>query len=825
MTGSAVGRPSATAGRARSPSIGRVPAADLAGVLVSCLIVVVAFWPVLFSGHTLSLSGATAGTNGSAPSPGQPVHVDTGDFRADPGASSWALEPWAEVTHRAYAAGELPLWNPFEAAGAPHAANMQSAAFDPLLLGVNLHPSQLTWDLSIIGAFVLGAAAAYIFARVLGMWIVAAVVASAAFSLSGWFFIYSNNGWCRSYAYLPLLFLLVELVLRVPGSLPVLGLGVAVAGNIYVGMPEASTVVIGSAVAYAVVRLVQERRRTPLRLAPLRLGAAGVLGVMLSAPLVLLFLQYEPLSFNVHKAGFGPGSTTDPQWGLLNWLIPFFHEQGRSITVRNWIGVGVGISALAAMSGRAETKRLHTWFFAALAAAALLKIYEFRVLDWVGRLPVVEQINFPTFGTPVASFAFALLAGIGVHVVWSRDLDVRRFLKLLVVAMVLLAVFVRTDDRWSTIVGGTREHVAAVWGRGALFAAVALAAVVAGSWLGRRWGALLLAGAVVAELFVLAPVDIYAKRADPYVAPGWMPYVRAALGKDRYARVFGLDGKLYPNTAGALGLQDVRALDALYIARYLRYVKTFIAPNVYDRFTGTELPVVFRDNPMFDALGVRAILSQHDLNGPGLRLVGRDRDTRVYENAIAYPRAWVVHDVHLAKDEDDAFRYLETHARRERGAFVVETFDPRSQAVVEVGATNTDPTLDVLEDGRTACPTAAREDVRIEHYSARTVTLRVDAACAGVLVLPDVYFPGWRATVNGEPRAIHATDGAFRGVTVPRGTSHVEFHYAPRAFPVGLAIAGAGLFGFLVVVVILRRRRSAAPSASPIRPAVSAQGP
>ena len=88
-----------------------------------------------------------------APGRGLPGRVPGGPV----GASSWAFEPWAEVTHRIYANGEMPLGNPYQAAGAPHAANMQSAVFDLLLLAVNLHPTPLTWALSIIGAFLLGA--------------------------------------------------------------------------------------------------------------------------------------------------------------------------------------------------------------------------------------------------------------------------------------------------------------------------------------------------------------------------------------------------------------------------------------------------------------------------------------------------------------------------------------------------------------------------------------------------------------------------------------------------------------------------------------------
>jgi hypothetical protein len=378
----------------------------------------------------------------------------------------------------------------------------------------------------------------------------------------------------------------------------------------------------------------------------------------------------------------------------------------------------------------------------------------------------------------------------------------------------------RTGDRWSVITSATGKHLAEYWGRGVFFAILAIAAVVLAAWSRRRWPAILLAAVIVAELFALAPFSIYAKRADPYRAPGWMPYVRTALGTDSDARVFALDAKLYPNTAGALGLQDIRALDALYVQRYLRYVRTFIAPHVSDRFTGTELPVVFEGNPMFDALSVRAILSQHELaNVPGLRLLGRDRDTRVYESTTSLPRAWVVHDVHVVGGEDDAFRYLKSRAHRKEGAFVVNAFDPRRQAVVELRGPNTDPTLDVIQDGRTECGQAARDDARIEHYSANIVTLRVDANCSGLLVLPDIYFPGWTATVNGEARRIYATNGAFRGVIVPEGTSLVELRYEPRAFRIGIALAVGGLAVFLVVAVVsLRRRWTACRAAtSPVR--------
>jgi hypothetical protein len=311
----------------------------------------------------------------------------------------------------------------------------------------------------------------------------------------------------------------------------------------------------------------------------------------------------------------------------------------------------------------------------------------------------------------------------------------------------------------------------------------------------------LLAIVIVVELFALAPFDIYARRADPYLTPGWMALVRTAQGDEPQSRVFGIDDKLYPNTAGALGLQDIRVLDALYVERYWRYVRTFIQPDAFDRFTGTDAsPARFQGNPMFDALGVRTVLSQDPLaTVPALRFLGQDGDTRVYENTNAYPRAWVVHDVHVVGGEDAAFDFLRARARRTNRAFIVNAFDPRREAVVEHRGETTDTTLRALQDGRIECNAGDRDRATIERYSAESVTLRVRAACAGLLVLPDTYFPGWRATVNGQNQTIYPTDGAFRGVPVPNGTSRVEFHYEPRAFSIGVLLAVAGLVGFLVI--------------------------
>ncbi len=63
---------------------------------------------------------------------------------------------------------------------------------------------------------------------------------------------------------------------------------------------------------------------------------------------------------------------------------------------------------------------------------------------------------------------------------------------------------------------------------------------------------------------------------------------------------------------------------------------------------------------------------------------------------------------------------------------------------------------------------------KLETTSAElTVTMETD----GLLVVGDSYYPGWQATVNGEPMEIYAVDGALRGIWLTKGSNRVQFEY------------------------------------------------
>ena len=73
----------------------------------------------------------------------------------------------------------------------------------------------------------------------------------------------------------------------------------------------------------------------------------------------------------------------------------------------------------------------------------------------------------------------------------------------------------------------------------------------------------------------------------------------------------------------------------------------------------------------------------------------------------------------------------------------------------------------------------------VQEYSARHMSIKVNAASSGMLVLSELYYPGWEARVNGSPQHIEEVHGGLRGIPVSRGESVVTVDYAPQSVKLG----------------------------------------
>jgi uncharacterized membrane protein YfhO len=87
------------------------------------------------------------------------------------------------------------------------------------------------------------------------------------------------------------------------------------------------------------------------------------------------------------------------------------------------------------------------------------------------------------------------------------------------------------------------------------------------------------------------------------------------------------------------------------------------------------------------------------------------------------------------------------------------------------------------------------------------VVVRADADRPALLVLTDSWFPGWKATVDGEPVEIERVDYLIRGVPVPAGAHTIEFTYEPASWRAGWIVSALALAAILAAAAIGWRRR------------------
>jgi Bacterial membrane protein YfhO len=232
------------------------------------------------------------------------------------------------------------------------------------------------------------------------------------------------------------------------------------------------------------------------------------------------------------------------------------------------------------------------------------------------------------------------------------------------------------------------------------------------------------------------------------------------------------------------GVEDINGFNSLQPRRYTDYL---FGPEVEDVSYGYLMSKrLFKpESQILSALNVKYLLVRADRNpriGKTFHQVYTNDRVRVYENTQAYPRAYFVDTVRSEPDPQIVLRTV-----------TADGFDGRRVALVEAAQP---PAVSL------APAAAAPAMVSFTDYAPNQTTLATSTTEPRFLVLSEMYFPGWRAYVDGVETPIYQTNYLFRGVVVPAGQHMVVFAYRPTSVLVGAAISLVALAlaaGLLIV--------------------------
>ncbi len=743
------------------------------------------------------------------------------------GAPALQFHPWRVFAWESLQSGHLPLWNPLVGMGAPLIANYQSAFFYPpnwLFFGSAALAGQagLAWTQAFVVALhlVWAGLGVALLARSIGLGQTSQAVSGLAYGLSG--YLVARSGFLSinaTAAWLPWIFLAGRAVGLEPDRFSRLrNLALVMGMQLLAGHAQTSWYTIMLAIPWigfwAWTSSWQSERRS-VRGAGFRLGRAAlslVIALVLAAALagVQLLPTAEYLAQSQRAASIdydfavtysywpwrfftllAPDLYGNPAqgdyWGYANYwedavyvgLLPLLMAF-RAVFGRRAAAIKIVNGQLAA--GRANVMKALVWFLVAILIVSFFLALGSNtpVFPWLYRhVPTFNMFQAPTRFTLWAVFAFALLAGIGVHRIQrpeGRSLYWARLATAGAVAVTMGAglTWYFLGDIRPTFIRATALAGFVGVAVGALFlvAPQTQAPQARRPW---RWavGVLLTLDLLIAGWGLNPGVALafYTQPASPVAeSKGHPDGHRVYLSADdeyhlKFIRFFRFDSfqaeddwrnlraALLPNLNILDRVPHTSNFEPLLPGRYVTWMEAL------DRSDPVE-----RDR-LLNLMGVGWVQSLDPARPSGVRFVQVQGSTRV---------RWLPCATSAASAADAWDQVVNDRIRLD-------------QEVVVEGAGN---------QGIPDCDPRSTADLDVHQEGPNQLTIDVDATHAGWLFVADVWYPGWQARVDGQAQPLLRADYLFQAVHVPAGRHMVALVYRPLSFYLGAlisAVAAAGL--------------------------------
>jgi hypothetical protein len=708
--------------------------------------------------------------------------------------------PFHALASRATQERALPLWNPYILAGAPLQANSQSAMFYPFNSLYYILPVSAAWTIALAVRLFLAAMFMALFVRAIGGSTAGSIVSGLIFSSCGFITAWQGQALGDAAIWLPMICYSVHRLHRDRSFFSIALAGFAFAMPVVAGHPETAlhSTITGSALALCFWIFPDgSGGRAFDRRFLLGFAAAGFLAVGLASVQIIPTLEWlEHI-----------GSSYDAPWPALS------RHDGQGFFSRD-VGYGINsagipipeaaayigmFSLLAAPFALFHRSRRHVLFLIVVTLAAAAIAYSVEPVHWiVAHLPVIKAMKNGRL-ILVASFGIAAMAGLGVSVIenFAETITPRRrtaALALLGGAAMVAALGVFEVHRATlSAVSLTRGPAASLV---FVIAGVALLGSQIKGWLkGRLFPILACALAAfelvsfsygytgfsrAADVFPSAPVfEFLSRQGDPAtfrVAKAGVPIpansgimynLHTADGYDlrtTRARIFTND--LSENRedgvfflADKLSQSADRRLDMLNV----RYLVVIAGSAEFEQFAGR--PDRFAE-------------------------VYKQGSIAVFENKFVLPRLFAAPQAGIEVIGDTASqldRLKDPAFNPEHTVILAEQPEGFHRDDDSSSSDNLTTNITPVDNGINGS------------------TFRIRTSGPSVLVLSQIYYPGWKATIDGAPVPVYPANYALSGILAPEGDHDVRFFFDPLSFKIGTVLSGISVV-VLVGLLVLRRK-------------------
>lgn len=247
----------------------------------------------------------------------------------------------------------------------------------------------------------------------------------------------------------------------------------------------------------------------------------------------------------------------------------------------------------------------------------------------------------------------------------------------------------------------------------------------------------------------------------------------------RVLNFVGFPGNTFNENNTAYWHKSVGGYHAAKLRRYQEMIDHHIVPEM--QATDQELTAAGGKMDSVDASKFRVLnmLNTKYFIFPA----GQQGQTVPIENPYAYGNAWFVDNVQYvnnANEEIDALNEIL----------------PTETAVV-------DAKFKEQLKGVTRGYKDSVSTIRLMSYEPNRLIYKTSSPKDGVAVFSEIYYPGWQATIDGQPADIARADYILRVMNVPGGEHTIEMWFDPQSIHITESIAYAALALLLIGVMVL----------------------
>ncbi len=667
---------------------------------------------------------------------------------------------WKELAIDIYRQGQLPIWNLYEMSGKPLLANFQTGAFYPLNAILLLNPFSLSWSVFILMQLILGGMFMFLYLKSLNLSPPAIVLGTTSWIFSGFAIAWLEWGNIGHTAlWLPLILVAVNKFLisrsKKEEIIWFFVLLFSLCSSFFAGHLQTFFYLAIFVGIYTLALWIVNGRKIS-KFFPIL--TVLVLFITITSIQWVPTLQYIDLSGRAEDLPSSNPGWFIPLQNLAQFIAPDYLGNPATLNYYGifnygefvgYIGIGGLLFSTYAILFRHDKK---TIFYGVVLLASFIMVLQnpISLMPFVLKMPFLSTAQ-PTRLLVIICFSLSVLASLGFDAFLKKKS--KTLLPIGIVGIVLLLLwgcvyFLPTIYPSANDIAVSKSNLRLPT---VLYIAISLFAVLYTRFK-KRFANLMVALIILISIFDLLR---FGWKYTPFVNSEFLfPETKITKFLDNDNSLYRLaatdDRLLIPNFSTAYSIQSIEGYDPLYVNNYAK----FIAANERDNhsvvgpfgFNRTIRPRNFNSD-VYDFLNVKYLLSLDEIDNPKYELILEEGMTKLYENKNVFPRAYFVQKVHEVQNAQEA-------------ADLIHSIDIKNEAVIYGDESVKDYSLG---------------SAKVVTYLPNKVEIQTENQKEGFLVVSDVYYPSFRATIDGKDAEIIPVNIAFRGIKVPAGEHRVVF--------------------------------------------------